>query len=118
MFDELIGFIRQWYDTKDIVPLHAPVFEARDRELVLDAIDSTYVSYVGQYVDRFEKDIANYTGAKRAIAIVNGTTALQMALQLAGVQPGDEVVTQPLTQKTCPSFTSDPYLVSARWLVR
>ena len=55
------------------------------------------MSYVGQYVDRFEKEIADYTGAKKAIATVNGTTALQIALQLAGVEPGDEVITQPLT---------------------
>lgn len=97
MFDDLIQFIRKWYGTNDPIPLHAPTFTARDRELVLDAIDSTFVSSVGQYVDRFEQLLVVYTKAKSAVATVNGTTALQVALRLVGVKPGDEVITQPLT---------------------
>lgn len=97
MFDDLIRFIRNWYGTDELIPLHAPTFSARDRELVLDAIDSTFVSSVGSYVDRFEQLLADYTGATRAVATVNGTTALQTALRLVGVKAGDEVITQPLT---------------------
>lgn len=98
MFEELIAFIRQLYgQPTGKIPLHAPTFTARDKELVLDAIDSTFVSSVGRYVDRFELMLAEFTGAKRAVASVNGTTALQVALQLAGVGSSDEVITQPLT---------------------
>jgi aminotransferase in exopolysaccharide biosynthesis len=64
---------------------------------VLDAIDSTFVSSVGAYVDRFEAMICQLTGAPYAVAMVNGTTALQIALKVAGVGPGDLVITQPLT---------------------
>lgn len=64
---------------------------------MLDAIDSTFVSSVGQYVDRFERDLAAYTGAAQAVATVNGTAALQAALSVVGVKNGDEVITQPLT---------------------
>jgi aminotransferase in exopolysaccharide biosynthesis len=63
----------------------------------MDAIDSTFVSSVGEYVDRFERNLASYVGAKRAVATVNGTAALQVALRLAGVKNGDEVITQPLS---------------------
>jgi aminotransferase in exopolysaccharide biosynthesis len=97
MFDALIEFVRKWYDTAQPIPLHAPTFTALDKEFVLDAIDSTFVSSVGRYVDRFEERLADYTGAKRAVAIVNGTAALQVALRLLGVETGDEVITQPLT---------------------
>jgi len=64
---------------------------------VLDAIDSTFVSSVGEYVNKFEHEIADYLDVKRAVATVNGTSALQVALRLAGVKEGDEVITQPLT---------------------
>jgi aminotransferase in exopolysaccharide biosynthesis len=97
MFDSLIRFVRDQYRTDEIVPLHAPVFGGRERELVLDTIDSTFVSSVGTYVDRFEKDIAAFTGSQRAVAVMNGTAALHIALKLADVLPGDLVVTQPLT---------------------
>lgn len=98
MFEQLIHFIRDLYRLPTgPIPLHAPTFTARDKELVLDAINSTLVSSVGQYVDKFEEMLAVYTGAKRAVATVNGTSALQAALKLVGVQNGDEVITQPLT---------------------
>jgi len=97
MFDSLISFIRDWYGTDGPIALHEPRFGARDKELVLDAINSTFVSSVGAYVDRFEKDLAAYVGARRAVVTVNGTSALHVALGLAGVRPGDEVITQPLT---------------------
>jgi aminotransferase in exopolysaccharide biosynthesis len=63
----------------------------------MDAIDSTFVSSVGEYVNRFEQDLAAFTGAARAVATVNGTCALQTALKLVGVESNDEVITQPLT---------------------
>jgi len=97
MFDSLVRFIRDQYATDDFIPLHAPVFKGREREFVLETIDSTFVSSVGAFVDRFEREIAEYVGSPRAVATVNGTAALHIALLLAGVRPGDLVVTQSLT---------------------
>jgi aminotransferase in exopolysaccharide biosynthesis len=97
MYSDLIRFIRDHYRTDEFIPLHAPTFKEHDREYVLDAIDSTFVSSVGEYVNRFERDLAAFTGATRAVATVNGTTALQTALRLVGVGSGDEILTQPLT---------------------
>lgn len=97
MFHSLIRFVRDQYRTDDFIPLHAPVFRGRERELVLDTIESTFVSSVGAYVDRFEKDMAVFTASTRAVAVMNGTAALHIALKLADVVPGDLVVTQSLT---------------------
>lgn len=97
MFANLIRFVREQYRTNDFIPLHAPVFNGRERNYVLETIDSTFVSSVGAFVDRFERDMAGYTGSPRAVATVNGTAALHAALQLAGVGCGDLVITQPLT---------------------
>lgn len=97
MYSNLIKFIRDWYHTDQFIPLHEPRFKEIDREYVLDAIDSTFVSSVGEYVNRFERDLAAYMGVKRAVVTVNGTAALQVALRLAGVKGGDEVLIQPLT---------------------
>ncbi len=97
MFDKLIQFVREQYGTDQFIPLHAPRFAGRERELVMDTIDSTFVSSVGSYVDSFEREMAEYTGAPRAVAVMNGTAALHIALKLAGVGQGDLVVTQPLT---------------------
>lgn len=97
MNDRLIRFIRDYYSTSDFIPLHAPIFSGREKEYLVDTIESTFVSSVGSYVDRFEKDIAAYTGSPKAIATVNGTAALHIALKLAGVESGDLVITQPLT---------------------
>ena len=77
--------------------LHEPRFRGNEWAYLKDCLDSTFVSSVGQYVDRFEADLAGYTGAKRAIAVVNGTAALHIALRLAGVEPGDEVLLPALT---------------------
>ena len=97
MFDELIAFVRQWYGSRDPIPLCEPRFSSTDRAYVVDAIDSGFVSSAGAYVSRFEEAVRDYTGAGGAVATVNGTSALQVALQLAGVRADDEVVTQPLT---------------------
>ena len=77
--------------------MHEPRFTQVDNQYVQDAIESTFVSSVGKYVDRFEEEIADYLGAKHAVATVNGSAALQVALMLAGVGKNDEVITQPLT---------------------
>ena len=96
-FPEIIDFIKSLYPSENPVPLHAPRFTGNERKYLVDAIDSTFVSSVGKYVDRFEKMICEITGAGFAVATVNGTCALHIALKLAGVQPGDEVITQPLS---------------------
>ena len=96
-FQELINFIKSLYPGLNPVPLHAPVFWGNEKKYLLDCIESTYVSYVGKYVTQFETMTAEFTGARYAVAVVNGTAALQIALQLAGVKSGDEVVTQALT---------------------
>lgn len=97
MSEQLIRFVRDYFGTNDFIPLHAPVFHGREKEYVVDTIESTFVSSVGAYVDRFEQDMAVYTGSPKAVATVNGTAALHIALKLAGVEPGDLVITQPLT---------------------
>jgi aminotransferase in exopolysaccharide biosynthesis len=97
MFDRLIRFVREQYRSDDFIPLHAPVLTGHERAYVADTIDSTFVSSVGAYVDRFEREMAAYTGSPRAVATVNGTAALHIALKLAGVQAGELVITQPLT---------------------
>lgn len=97
MFERIIRFVREQYATNEFIPLHAPVFRGRERELVLDTVDSTFVSSVGAYVDRFERDAAVYCGSPRAVAVMNGTAALHISLVLAGVEREDLVVTQSLT---------------------
>ena len=77
--------------------LHEPQFAGNEWEYLKECLDSTFVSSVGAFVDRFEAELADYTGATRAIAVVNGTAALQIALQLAGVVPDDEVLVPTLT---------------------
>jgi len=97
MFDQIISFIKSLYPNEDPVPLHAPRFLGNEKKYLMDCIDTTYVSYVGQYVTRFEDQVCQFTGAKHAIAVCSGTAALHIALLLTGVRPGDEVITQPLT---------------------
>lgn len=79
------------------VPLHEPVFGVTELEFLQDCIHSGWVSSVGPYVERFEADICEYTGASYAVAVVNGTSALHIAYLVAGVQPGDEVLMPALT---------------------
>lgn len=97
LFHQIINFIKSLYPNEDYIPLHEPRFIGNEKKYVLDAIDSTFVSSVGEYVDRFEVMICKITGAGFAVITVNGTCALHVALKLAGVQPGDEVITQPLS---------------------
>ena len=97
MYKETIEFIRSIYKTDGFLPLHEPKFIGNEKLYVNDAIDSTFVSSVGKYVTEFEKMVANYTGAKYAVATSNGTSALHIALKLIGVDETSEVITQPLT---------------------
>ncbi len=96
-YSNTINFIKELYDNADFVPLHIPTFNGNEKKYLNECIDSTFVSSVGKFVDLFEEKVAAYTGAKHAIVCVNGTNALHLALILAGVENGDEVITQPLT---------------------
>ncbi len=96
-YQSVIDFIRGFYQTAEFIPLHEPKFVGNEKAYVIDCINSTFVSSVGQYVDRFEQEMAKYTGAKYAVATVSGTAALHIALKLAGVGPNDEVITQSLS---------------------
>ena len=97
MFDSVIDFIQNLYQTNSPIPLHEPKFIGNEKRYLSECIDSTFVSSVGRFVDRFEEEIAKYTGAKYAIATSNGTSALHVALLIANVRKNDEVITQPLT---------------------
>jgi perosamine synthetase len=79
------------------VSLHEPIFQGSEWIYIKECLDSTFVSSVGKFVDRFEIDLASYTGAKHVVAVVNGTAALHIALKLAGVRSGDEVLMPALT---------------------
>ena len=94
---EFVKFVQELYGTTGPIPLHAPQFRGNEKKYLLETIDSTFVSSVGQFVDQFEQKVAEYTGAKYAIATVNGTAALHIALKLAGVDEESEVLTQSLT---------------------
>ncbi|MGC9007365.1 MAG: LegC family aminotransferase, partial [Sulfurihydrogenibium sp.] len=97
MFEKIIDFIKQIYQNKDFIPLHAPVFKGKEKEYLNRVIDSTFVSYLGEFVEKFEEEVARFTGSKYAVATVNGTAALHTALILANVEENTEVITQPLT---------------------
>ena len=94
---DTILFIQDIYKTLDFIPLHAPTFGGNEKKYLLETIDSTFVSSVGAYVDQFEDSIATISKTKKAIAVVNGTSGIQVALRLVGVKAGDEVITQALT---------------------
>ncbi len=96
-YSNVIGFIKNQFDKKDFIPLHEPRFLGNEKKYVIDAIDSTFVSSVGPYVDKFESMISFISGTRKSVAVVNGTSGLQVALRLAGVSFGDEVITQSLT---------------------
>lgn len=113
--EDLVAFVRTLYGTSDFIPLHAPRFDARDVEYVREAVESGFVSTVGRHVTEFEQAVMAYTGAAHAVATVNGTSALHAALLVAGVQPGEEVITQSITfVATCNAIrycTAEPVFV-------
>ena len=96
-YKKITDFIHDLYGAQDFVPLAVPVFMGNEKKYLNECIDTTFVSSVGKFVDRFEEDTAKYTGAKRAVVCVSGTNALHMSLMLAGVERDDEVLTQALT---------------------
>lgn len=96
-FEGVVNFIKKQFPDQAFIPLHVPLFIGNEKKYLIDAIDSTYVSSVGAYVNKFEEMMCNITGAKYAVAIVNGTNALHMALLLADVVAEDEVLSQALT---------------------
>ena len=96
-YEKITDFIHQLFGTEETVPLHTPLFIGNEKKYLEECIDTTFVSSVGKFVDRFEADMAAYTGAKKAVVCVSGTNALHMALMLVGVERDDEVLTQALT---------------------
>ncbi len=97
MFENIVRFIQKTYKTTETIPLHEPRFVGNEKKYLNECIDSTFVSSVGKFVEEFEEKIADYVGAKFAVATSNGTSALHIALLLANVNENDEVITQPLT---------------------
>jgi dTDP-4-amino-4,6-dideoxygalactose transaminase len=96
--EEITKFIRSVYqEPQAFIPLHDPRFIGNEKKYLNECIDSNFVSSVGKFVGQMEQLCAEYTGAKYAVAAMNGTAALHIALQLAGVQREDEVLTQALT---------------------
>lgn len=96
-YNQITDFIHQLFRTEETVPLHAPLFIGNEKKYLEECIDTTFVSSVGKFVDRFEADMAAYTGSRKAVVCVSGTNALHMAMMLAGVERDDEVLTQALT---------------------
>ena len=97
MFSDIVSFIHSLFGTDEFVPLHAPLFIGNEKKYLAECIDTTFVSSVGKFVDRFEELVACYTGSKRAVVCVSGTNALHMGMLLVGVERDDEVLTQALT---------------------
>ena len=97
MDKEIISFIRNKFRSEDFIPLHVPVFKGNEKKYINECIDSTFVSSVGPFVNKFEDLMSQITQTKKTTAVVNGTAALQVGLRLVGVKENDEVITQALT---------------------
>lgn len=97
LVEETIRFVRQTFGSGDAVPLHVPCFSPLEKQRVNEALDSTFVSTVGEFVGRVEGQLATTTASPYAVATASGTSALHAALRVVGVRPGDEVITQPLS---------------------
>ena len=96
-YSKTIGFIKEVFGNQEFTPLAVPVFAGNEKKYMEECIDTTFVSSVGKFVDRFENDMAAYAGCKKAVVCVSGTNALHMSMMLVGVQRDDEVLTQALT---------------------
>ncbi|WP_255575599.1 LegC family aminotransferase [Caproiciproducens faecalis] len=95
---EIVAALEKVLDReKTPIPLHEPRFAGNEWNYVRDCLDTNFVSSVGKYVDEFEEKLAEFTGVRRAVAVVNGTAALYLCLKLAGVTSGDEVLVPALT---------------------
>lgn len=92
-----ISFIKDTFKTNEFIPLHEPRFIGNEKKYLMNTIDTTFVSSVGAFVDSFEEMIQKITQTKKAVAVVNGTAGIQVALKLVGVKANDEVITQALT---------------------
>ena len=95
--NQFVEFVQSRFKTTDFIPLHEPRFLGNEKKYVMESIDSTFVSSVGMYVDKLEDMIVSISQTNSAVAVVNGTAGLQVALRLVGVKRGDEVLTQALT---------------------
>ena len=80
--NNIISFIQETFQSKDFIPLHAPVFRGNEKKYLEECIDSTFVSSVGPFVNQFEDSIAKISETAKGVAVVNGTAALQIALKL------------------------------------
>ena len=96
MFQRFVERAREIYG-HGFIPLHRPVFAGAEKEYLIDCIDSNFVSSVGKRVTEFEQQVANYTGSRYAVAVVNGTAALEISLKIVGVEQDTDVITQDLT---------------------
>jgi dTDP-4-amino-4,6-dideoxygalactose transaminase len=96
-FKETISFIQNQFNSKEFIPLHQPIFVGNEKKYLMETIDTNFVSSVGAFVDRFEEMMTLITKTKKSVAVVNGTSGIQVALRLVGVNKGDEVITQALT---------------------
>ena len=97
MYRETIQFIQNKFKSEDYIPLHIPLFKGNEKKYLNECIDSTYVSSVGPFVDKFEDLMNQITKTNKTTAVVNGTAALQVGLRLVGVKENNEVITQALT---------------------
>ena len=97
MYKDLVSFIRSLYSTNEFIPLHAPSFQGKEKEYLMETIDSTFVSTVGKYVNKFEEKVKKYTKAKFAVAVVNGTQAIYISLKVCGIKHDEEVLVPALT---------------------
>ena len=97
MFDKLFNLVQNLYPDKSTIPLHEPLLEGNEKKYLNQCIDSGFVSSVGEFVNRFEKEVAQFTGSNYAIAVVNGTQALHLALYTLGIGPGKAVLAPSLT---------------------
>lgn len=96
-YSKTIGFIKEVFGNQEFTPLAVPVFAGNEKKYMEECINTTFVSSVGKFVDRFEADMAAYAGCKKAVVCVSGTNALHMSMMLVGVEREDEVLTQALT---------------------
>ncbi len=96
-FNSILSIIRKRYGNEGFIPLHVPNFDGNEKNYLNECIDSTYVSSVGPFVNKFEEMMSQITGAKYSVAVVNGTAALHIAMLVAGVKRDDEVISQALT---------------------
>lgn len=96
-YSKTIGFIKEVFGNQEFIPLAVPVFAGNEKKYMEECIDTTFVSSVGKFVDRFENDMAAYASCKKAVVCVSGTNALHMSMMLVGVERDDEVLTQALT---------------------